>query len=173
MMGAFLLHGIQPGPQIFTTSADMVYTIFAAQYVANILMLVLGLISIRYFVKVLQLPEAVIAAFILVFCFIGAYALRSSMSDVWITAGSGVIGYFMRKFNYPIAPLVLGLILGPLAERNFMTTIISYHNDWTVFFTRPVSGVAMLLSILALLLPVWKSFTARRTAKEEGQAARA
>ncbi len=78
----------------------------------------------------------------------------------------------MRKFNYPIAPLVLGLILGPLAERNFMTTMISYHNDWTVFFTRPVSGVAMLFSILALLLPLWRGFTARRAAKEEEQIAR-
>ncbi len=92
MMGAFLLHGIQPGPQIFTTSAGMVYTIFAAQYVANILMLFLGLLSIRFFVKVLQMPEPVIAAFILVFCFIGAYALRCSMSDVWIMAGSGIVG---------------------------------------------------------------------------------
>lgn len=165
MMGAFLLHGIQPGPQIFTANADMVYTIFAAQYVGNFLMLFLGLLSIRVFVKVLQLPEAVIASFILVFCFIGAYALRSNMSDVWIMAGSGLVGYFMRKYDYPIAPLVLGLILGPLAERNFMTTMISCQNDWTVFFTRPVSGVMMVLSFAALLLPLWRSVSDYRGAK--------
>ncbi len=170
MLGAFLLHGIQPGPQIFTTSTDMVYTIFAAQYVANILMLFLGLLSIRTFVKVLQLPEPIIAAFILVFCFIGAYALRSNISDVWITVGAGIIGYFMRRFNYPIAPLVLGVILGPLAERNFMTTMISFHNDWTVFFTRPVSGFMMLLSIAALLLPLWKATSERRAARQDAAA---
>lgn len=162
MLGAFLLHGIQPGPRIFDTNTDMVYTIFAAQYVANILMLVGGLLSVRIFVKVLQLPEAISAAFILVFCFIGAYALRNSMSDVWIMAGSGIVGYFMRKFNYPIAPLVLGVILGPLAESAFMTTMISYRNDWTVFFTRPVSGFVMLLCIGALLLPIWQSLSSRR-----------
>ncbi len=167
MMGAFLLHGIQPGPQIFHTNPEMVYTIFAAQYVGNILMLFVGLASIRLFVKVLQLPEAVIAAFIMVFCFIGAYALRSNMSDVYIMAGAGVVGYFMRKFDYPIAPLVLGLILGPLAERNFMTSMISYSNDWTIFFTRPVSGFMMLLSFAALMLPLWRSFTDYRSTKGE------
>ncbi len=165
MLGAFLLHGIQPGPQIFTNNADMVYTIFAAQYVANILMLFLGILSIRTFVKILQMPEPVIASFILVFCFIGSYAMRNNMSDVWIMAGAGIVGYFMRKFNYPIAPLVLGLILGPLAERNFMTTMISFQNDWTVFFTRPVSGITMALAIAALLLPMWKGVSGYRAAK--------
>lgn len=163
MLGAFLLHGIQPGPQIFSTNTDMVYTIFAAQYIANILMLFLGLVSIPTFVRILKMPEPVIATFILTFCFIGSYALRTNMSDVWIMAGSGIVGYFMRKFNYPIAPLVLGLILGPLAERNFQTTMISFQNDWTVFFTRPVSGAMMLLSIAALLLPMWRSIEGYRT----------
>ncbi|HEX2924111.1 MAG TPA: hypothetical protein VHS28_08805 [Chloroflexota bacterium] len=79
--------------------------------------------------------------------------------------GAGIAGYFMRKFNYPIAPLVLGLILGPLAERNFMTTMISFHNDWTVFFTRPFSGTMMFLSILALLLPISKSVATYRSSK--------
>ena len=167
MMGAFLLHGIQPGPQIFSNNAEMVYTIFAAQYVGNLLMLFLGLLSIRIFVKVLQLPEAIIASFIIVFCFIGAYALRSNISDVWIMAGAGIVGYFMRKYDYPIAPLVLGLILGPLAERNFMTTMISYQNDLTVFFTHPVSGIMMVFSFAALLLPMWKSISDYRGTRSE------
>lgn len=167
MLGAFLLHGVQPGPQIFNTNTEMVYTIFAAQYTANFLMLIAGLLSVPIFVKVLKLPEPISAAFILVFCFIGAYALRSSMSDVWIMAGSGIVGYFMRKFDYPIAPLVLGVILGPLAESAFMTTMISFRNDWTVFFTRPVSGFMMLLCIGAILLPIWKGISEKRAAEQK------
>jgi len=165
MLGAFLLHGIQPGPQIFETNTEMVYTIFAAQFVANVLMLFFALLSIRVFVKVLCLPEAVLASFILVFCFIGAYALRSNMSDVWIMAGFGIVGYLMRRFDYPIAPLVLGVILGPLTESAFTTSMIRYQNDWTIFFTRPVSGVMMALSIAALLLPLWKSISSYREMK--------
>lgn len=167
MLGAFLLHGIQPGPQIFTTNTEMVYTIFAAQYTANILMLIGGLLAVPIFVKVLKLPEAICATFILVFCFIGSYALRNSMSDVWIMAGAGIIGYFMRKFNYPIAPLVLGTILGPLAESAFITSMISYRNDWTIFFTRPVCAVVMALCIIAVLIPIWKSISDRMAANKK------
>ncbi len=161
ILGAFLLHGIQPGPQIFITSKEMVYTIFAAEFVSNILMLFIGLLSIRFFVKVMQIPESIMAAFILLFCFLGAFAMRTNMSDVWIMAGFGIIGYFMRRVDYPIAPMVLGLILGPLAESTFMTSMIAHHNDWTVFFTRPVAGTMMLLSIVAILLPIWKSWKGR------------
>lgn len=150
ILGAFLLHNVQPGPEIFINQPELIYTIFAALYLGLILMFVIGIFSVKPFVRILNVPEPIVTAYILVFCFIGAYAIRQSMSDVWIMCFFGLLGYFMQKHNYPTAPLVLGAILGPLAERNFMTTMISFSNDWTVFFTRPVSGSIMVVSVLAV-----------------------
>jgi putative tricarboxylic transport membrane protein len=146
ILGAFLIKGIQPGPNIFTSATTLVYSIFAAQYVALVVMLALTYMSVRLYVKILQMPEPIIAALIMVFTVLGAYSLRSDMSDVWLMVGFGVLGYAMRRFDFPIAPLVLGVILGPLAERHFMQTMFSYHNDLTIFVTRPISVVFLLLA---------------------------
>ncbi|MHB8916568.1 MAG: tripartite tricarboxylate transporter permease [Desulfocucumaceae bacterium] len=154
ILGAFLLHGIQPGPQVFATSLDMVYTIYASVFLALAIMAVIGYLAVKPMCKVLDAPESVSSAFIMVLCFIGAFTIRNNISDVWMMVVFGLIGYIMERYNYPIAPLVLGAILGPLAERAFMTTMISFSNDWTVFFTRPISGVIMFISILSLLFTI-------------------
>jgi len=146
ILGAFLIKGIQPGPNIFTTANTLVYSIFATQYLALVIMLALTYLSVRLFVKILQMPESIIAALILIFTVLGAYSLRSDMSDVWLMVGFGVLGYVMRRFDFPVAPLVLGVILGPIAERHFMTTMISYHNDLTIFVTRPMSALFLALA---------------------------
>ena len=154
ILGAFLLHGVQPGPQIFQTSADMVYTIFASMFAAVIGMCLLGYFAIRPLIWVLRLPEAVTSAFVALFCFVGAYSARNSVTDLWMIVVFGIVGYFFEKQRFPIAPMVLGCILGPVAENSFMTSMIAYQNDWTVFFTRPMSGVVMALTILALVFPL-------------------
>ncbi len=146
ILGAFLIKGIQPGPNIFTTANELVYAIFATQYIALVIMLALTYLSVRLYVKILQMPEAIIAAMIIVFTVLGAYSLRTDMSDVWLMAGFGVLGYVMRRFEFPVAPLVLGVILGPIAERHFMITMFSYHNDWTIFVARPISALFLALA---------------------------
>ena len=146
ILGAFLIKGIQPGPNIFTTANTLVYSIFATQYVALVVMLALTYLSVRLYVKILQMPESIIAAMIMIFTVLGAYSLRSDMSDVWQMIGFGVLGYIMRRFDFPVAPLVLGVILGPLAERHFMQTMFSYHNDLTIFVTRPISALFLVLA---------------------------
>lgn len=103
---------------------------------------------------ILKAPEAVTSSFILVLCMLGAYALRSNIQDVWILFVFGLVGYVLTRYNYPTTPLVLGAILGPLAESSFLTTMISFHNDWTVLFTRPVSAVFMILALISLLVAV-------------------
>ncbi len=153
ILGAFLLHGVQPGPMIFQTSAPMVYTIFASTFASVVGMCLLGYFAIRPLVKVLQLPEAVTSAFVALFCFVGAYSERNSLTDLWMIVIFGVVGYLFEKFRFPIAPMVLGCILGPVAENAFMTSMIAYQNDWTVFFTRPISGTIMALTIIALVYP--------------------
>lgn len=154
ILGAFMLHGIQPGPQIMMTSSAMVYTIFASIFIGIAMMCVLGYFAIRPLVKILDFPEAIVSAFVMLFCFVGALAIRSNVTDLWLMIGFGALGYLFERYKFPIAPLVLGVILGPLAEESFMNSMISFSNDWTVFFTRPIAGTVMALAILTLSLPI-------------------
>ncbi|MBN2437363.1 MAG: tripartite tricarboxylate transporter permease [Deltaproteobacteria bacterium] len=158
ILGAFLLHGIQPGPQIFITSTDMVYTVFASLFLGVILMSVVGYVAIKPLVKILDFPESVVSTFIMLLCFVGAFSIRNSISDLWLMVGFGVVGYVFEKIKFPIAPMVLGVILGPLAESSFMTTMISFQNDWTIFFRRPISGTIMALTVIALVLPMIRKY---------------
>jgi putative tricarboxylic transport membrane protein len=154
ILAAFLLHGIQPGPQVFVKSPELIHLVFATVFAATIGKCILGYFAIKPLCKVLEAPEAIISAFVVVFCFVGAFAQRNSLPDLYVMAAFGLLGYLFERFKFPLAPLVLGTILGPLAENNFMTTMVSFDNDWTVFFTRPISGVILALSIAGLLWPV-------------------
>jgi putative tricarboxylic transport membrane protein len=156
ILGAFMLHGVQPGPQIFTNpvQSQMVYAVFASMFIAVLGMCVLGYFAIKLLVRVLEFPEALVSAFVVMFCFIGAFAVRNNLSDLYVLAAFGVLGFLFDRWGFPIAPLVLGSILGPLAENTWMTTMISFDNDWTVFFTRPVAGVVMGCAIVAFVLPL-------------------
>lgn len=154
IMGAFMLQGVQPGPQILLTSPEIVYSIFASVFLGIVLMCIVGYFAIRPLVKVLELPEAVVSAFVMLFCFIGALSVRSNVTDLWLVIAFGFVGYAFERLRFPIAPMILGVILGPLAEENFMNSMISFGNDWTIFFTRPISGVIMAVVILTLLLPL-------------------
>jgi putative tricarboxylic transport membrane protein len=165
ILGAFLLHGVQPGPQIFTNpeQSQMAYAVFASMFLGVLGMCLLGYFAIKLLVRVLEFPEAVVSAFVVMFCFIGAFAARNNLSDLYVLAAFGVLGFLFERWRFPIAPLVLGSILGPLAENTFMTTMISFGNDWTVFFTRPVSGVVMTLALLAFAAPLARQLLRKRT----------
>ncbi|MEE7456884.1 hypothetical protein MPAR168_22005 [Methylorubrum populi] len=162
ILGAFMLHGIQPGPQIMVSSSAMVYTIFASIFIGIAVMCVLGYFAIRPLVAILDFPEAIVSAFVMLFCFVGALAIRSNTVDLWLMLGFGVLGYLFERLKFPIAPLVLGVILGPLAEESFMNAMISFSNDWTVFFTRPISGTIMALALLTMALPLVGMLRQRR-----------
>ena len=165
ILGAFLLHGVQPGPQIFTNpeQSQMAYAVIASMFIGVLGMCLLGYFAIKLLVRVLEFPEAVVSAFVVMFCFIGAFAARNNLSDLYVIAAFGVLGFLFERWRFPIAPLVLGSILGPLAETTFMTTMISFGNDWTVFFTRPVSGAVMALALIALAFPLLRQLFPRRT----------
>lgn len=167
ILAAFLLHGIQPGPMLFTDpdSRVVVYTILASLFAGVIGMCVIGFFWIRVVVKVLRIPQAILSAIVVLFCIVGAYANRNSVSDVWVIAIFGVLGYLFEKLHFPIAPMVLGCILGPFAENAYMQTMISYHNDWTMFFRERLSGTLMLISFAALLFPLARHLIARRRAR--------
>jgi putative tricarboxylic transport membrane protein len=161
ILGAFLLHGLQPGPQVFVNSSHIVYSIFASLFVAVIGMCLIGYFAAKVIVRVLAFPEVIVSAYVVMCCILGAFAARNNITDVWLLVVFGVLGYLAERLRFPVAPLVLGVILGPLAEQNFMTTMISFSNDWTIFFTRPVSGPLMVLGLLTLAYPAFRQWRAR------------
>lgn len=161
ILAAFLLHGIQPGPQVFVNSPGLVNVIFAAVFVSLVGMCILGYFAIKPLCKVLDAPEAIVSAFVVLFCFVGAFAARNNLSDLYVIAFFGAVGFLFDKYRFPIAPMVLGTILGPLAESNFMTTMVSFDNDWTVLFTRPISGAVMALALFGLIFPILKALFPR------------
>ena len=164
ILGAFMLQGVQPGPQVFVSQPDLIYAIFASVFVALIGMCLLGYFAIKALVKVLDFREAAVSAFVVMFCFIGALAARNNVNDLWTIVAFGAVGYLFEKFRFPIAPMVLGAILGPLAENYFLTAMISAEGDWTTFFTRPVSLALMLLSAVTLVYPAYRSWREGRAA---------
>jgi putative tricarboxylic transport membrane protein len=167
ILGAFLLHGIQPGPQIFVSSGPMVYAIFASLFVSIIGMCILGYFAIKPLVKVLDLPEPVVSAFVVMFCFIGAFAARNNLSDLYVITAFGILGYLCEKLKFPIAPMVLGSILGPLAESSFMTMMISENNDWTVLVARPISATVMVMAVVSLVYPIHRQLRERRLTRRQ------
>lgn len=161
MMGAFLLHGIQPGPLLFTKQPEQVYTIFAGMILANVVMIALGFLAALSFATLMKVPVPILNTFIVVFCFLGAFALRNDMADVWLTTLFGVLGFFMRRYDLPIPPLVMGVILGPMAEQYFLTSMVANANDVTVFFTRPISAVVLAFSGAMLAWPLLRRMRRR------------
>jgi putative tricarboxylic transport membrane protein len=160
MLGAFLIHGIQPGPLLFTNQTREVYTIIAGMILANVLMIALGFIAALCFATLMKVPAPILNTFIVVFCFLGAFALRNDLADVWLTMLFGVLGFVMRRYGLPVPPLVMGVILGPMAEAYFLTSMVSSGNDLTVFLTRPVSAVVLAASVA---LVVWPLLRGRRS----------
>ncbi|MEW6409583.1 MAG: tripartite tricarboxylate transporter permease [Nitrospirota bacterium] len=156
MLGAFKLKGINPGPLLFAENPHFVYTIFVGFLLTNFIMIFMGIGAAKVFAQLLRVPYAIMASFIVVFCSIGAFALRNDVMDIWLAMIFGIVGYLMRRMKLPVAPMVLGLILGPLAEDYFRVSMTMHQNNLLVFFTRPISAVFMVISFADLLYPLLK-----------------
>jgi putative tricarboxylic transport membrane protein len=152
LLGAFQNYGIQPGPLLFQSQADLVWGLIASLYVGNVLLLILNLPLVGIWVKVLQIPRPMLYGGILVFATLGAYSLHQSWIDLVTLYVFGLLGFAMRRFDIPVAPAVIGLILGPLAETQFRRALSISQGDPMVFLTQPIS--ASFLAVTALLLVV-------------------
>jgi putative tricarboxylic transport membrane protein len=146
MLAALTLHGVQPGPALYTKNPDMLYAIFASFTLANVFMVIVSVGVTRFFGALMRADPAIICAFIAIFSVVGAFGVRNNIADVYLCLVFGVLGFYMRRFGFPAAPMVLGVILGPLAEGYFMTSMANYADDWTVFFTRPKSAFLLALA---------------------------
>ncbi|WP_427030097.1 tripartite tricarboxylate transporter permease [Halomonas sp. H2] len=162
-VGGLTIHGMIPGPSLFTQHAESTYTLIVSLLLANIAFAILGLMLSRYIVAVTRIPGAVLGPMILVFSVVGTYALRNEIFDVWLAISFGLVGYYMERWRYPAAPLVIALILGPILEVNFRRSMQIAQWDLTTFFTRPLSLALCLLVVLALVLPIWRRWRQRKT----------
>ena len=160
LLAAFQNYGLQPGPLLFQTQATLVWGLIASMYVGNILLLVLNLPLIGLWVKVLSIPKPLLYAGILVFSTLGAYSLHQSAVDLLMLYVFGLLGFLMRRWGFPVAPVVIGLILGPLAESQFRKALAISQGDPMVFLTQPISASLLAVTAALVLLPwivkVWR-----------------
>ena len=150
LMGAFQNYGIQPGPQLFATSSTLVWALIASLYIGNVMLLILNLPLVGLWVKLLRIPRAHLYAGILIFATVGVYGMRQSSFDLVLLWAIGLLGLVMRRFDFPSAPVVIGLILGPLAETQLRNALSIGEGRWSVFIERP--GTVFLLCVIALVL---------------------
>jgi putative tricarboxylic transport membrane protein len=153
MLAAFQIFNLQPGPLLFTNNSELVWTLIASLYVGNVMLLLLNLPMIRIWVKVLEIPKPALYSGILVFATLGVYSLSGSSVEVLVMYAIGVVGFFMRRFEFPIAPVILGVILGPVMEIQFRRALVASGGDATVFIDRPLTIGLLSAALLALVLP--------------------
>ena len=169
MLGALTIHGIQSGPLFISQNPKLAYGIFAAYLVAHIIMVLLLWLMARWMLRVVTVPKAMLFPVVLVLCVVGAWALSNAMSGVWILLAFGVLGYAMVKFGFPLAPFILGVILGDQIEINLVRAIMTDSDPW-LFVTRPISGGLLLASVLSFVAAVWQHRRMQHKAAAEGDA---
>lgn len=162
LLGALVIHGLQPGPRLFGDNPQIVYTIMAAMFLANIVMMVVMGKSMRFLAKLTVIPKTYLMPLILTFCVVGSFALSSRFFDVWTMFGFALVGLGLEIKRFPLAPFVLGFVLWPMAEENLSAGLMSTNGDVTPIFTRPLSFVFLLAAVAVLLAPALRRFFERR-----------
>lgn len=168
LLGGMVMWGLMPGPMLFAEQADFVWGLISSLYTANLAAVLINLALIPLFVWALKMPFSVLCTVVLVLCIVGGFAPAQRMHDVWLILGFGVAGYLLRKADYPMAPLVLALVLGPVMEQSFRQALIAAQGDVTTFVTRPLSGTFVALAAVFFLLPVFARLRKRRGASQPG-----
>ena len=153
LLGAFQNYGIQPGPQLFDTNGAMVWALIASMYIGNVMLLILNLPLVGLWVKLLNIPKSYLYAGILVFSTLGVYGMRQSAFDLVLLYAIGLLGVVMRRFDFPAAPVVVGMILGPLAEAQMRNAVALGEGSWWIFLQRPMSLTLVIIVLAVLILP--------------------
>jgi putative tricarboxylic transport membrane protein len=155
LLGGLLIWGLQPGPLLFSERPDFVWGLIASMYLGNIAGLIVVLTTVPYFAAILRIPFSIIAPVILVICAIGAFTVNNAEFDMYLMIGFGIVGYVFKKLNYPLAPMVLALVLGRTAESNFRSALLGSQGDFSVFWSNglvaSITGLALLLLVLPLV----------------------
>ncbi len=164
MVGAMTIHNIQPGPQVMTSNPELFWGLIASMWIGNLMLVILNLPLVGLWIKLLSVPYRWMFPAIVLFCAVGVYSTNNNTFDIWTTGMFGVIGYLFVKFGCEPAPLLLGLILGPMMEENLRRAMLLSRGDWGVFVSRPIS--ASLLAVAALLLLIVLSPSIKKKREE-------
>jgi putative tricarboxylic transport membrane protein len=157
LLSALQGYGINAGPQLFQTSSSLVWALIASLYIGNVMLLVLNLPLVGLWVKLLKIPRAPLYAGILIFATIGVYGMRQSAFDLWLMLGVGLLGVLMRRYDFPTAPVIVGMILGPLAEAQMRNAVAIGEGSFRVFVERPMAATLFGLVVAVLVLPrLWR-----------------
>lgn len=155
LVGAMMIHKLNPGPQLFLSSPELMYSLFAAMLLANLALLLVGLAGSRLWIRVTEVPKPVLFVLISLMAVIGAYSVRNSMFDVFCCLGFGILGWILKRKDYPLAPVILGMVLGSIAETNFRRAVMM--DGYDVFLTRPISAVLLGLALISFVLPLLRN----------------
>lgn len=161
ILGGLMIHGLTPGPLLFINNADVVYGIFVSLIVANIVMLVMEFFGIRIFAKLLRVPKHILLPVIFALCVVGAYGLNNRVFDIWVVLFFGVLGYVLKKLDYPTSPIILGIILGPMAETGFRRGMQLFNSNFLEFLKRPITVTFLVAAIFMII------FTGLRNRKQK------
>ena len=171
MLGGLTIHGIIPGPMLMAQNKELVFSVFIGMMISNILMLLFGIRAARYFAKVLLLPYALVGPAIVVLCMTGVYALNNNLADIGVMLAFGAFGFLLRKLNYPVAPLIIGLVLGPVAEVSLRQGLMLTDFDVVALVTRPIAGTLLVLSGASLLYGFYGQFSRYLSTRDRSRVA--
>ncbi|PST32281.1 tripartite tricarboxylate transporter permease [Enterocloster lavalensis] len=166
LLGSLMMYGMDPGPALFTENRSFVMTFMVLMMLAYVIIMVLGLATAKYSTALINLKKEIVWLTVIALCVIGSYAMNSSFVDVLIMAVSGLLGFFFRKLNFPLGPIILGLLLGRMAESNFRRALSLGGMSYKLFYTKPISVILLLLAVLAVVTPVYKNYKAKKQIEE-------
>ncbi|HVK52433.1 MAG TPA: tripartite tricarboxylate transporter permease, partial [Pseudoxanthomonas sp.] len=162
MVGAMTIHNIQPGPQVMTSNPELFWGLIASMWIGNLMLVILNLPLIGLWIKLLTIPYKWLFPAIVLFCAIGVYSTNNNVFDIWLVAIFGVVGYSFIKLGCEPAPLLLGLILGPMMEENLRRALLLSRGDWSVFVSRPISAGLLAAAIVLMLIVLLPSIRSKR-----------
>lgn len=163
LLGGLMMYGLQPGPLLFEKHADFAWTVIAAMYIGNVLLLLLNLPLVGMWARLIRIPYPILGTLIIIFGFIGSYSVRNSFFDVWVALGFGVLGYLFRKLDYPTTPLILCLILAPIVESSFGQSLSMSGGHAAIFVERPIALGLLVLAAISTGIAIVARFKARRS----------
>ena len=162
MVGAMTIHGIVPGPQVMQKQPELVWGMIASMWIGNLMLIIINLPLVGIWVRLLRVPYRLMFPSIVIFCAIGIYSINNAPVDVILAGAFGLVGYWLIKHDFEPAPLLLGMVLGPLMEENLRRALLISRGDWTVFLTRPLSATLMAMAAFLLVLAILPSLRKKR-----------
>ena len=166
LMGAFMLHGMVPGPSLFAEQGNILYAIMLGLLVVNVFMYIVGTGLTRFYAHITRIPYEILAPIVLTFCIAGSYSTKNRIYDIYSILIFGIVSYFLRRMGFQLVPILLGIVLGPLAEKNFRRAMVISEGSFSIFFTRPISCAFILIAIVSVAIFGIRNYKSRKLAKQ-------